>query len=276
MNATTVQETAVLELEPVQERALAAKPQQQLAIAQNSPAAMMLAAMDRGATLEQVEKMMDLQDRWERREAEKAFYAALSGLRSEAIEVIKRKRVHFSSAKGTTDYKHAELSDVIEAAQPAMARHGLSHRWEPSQEGKKITVTCIVSHALGHSVSVSLTADPDDTGNKNPIQQVASTITYLERHTLKAVLGLSERGDDNDGRRSGGGSGSGSGSAGDPKASAASTDSDIVKTGYAKAQEGMAAWAAWFNGLTAEERATVMPHTAEMKANARKLQGGAK
>lgn len=274
MNATTIQESAVLELEPVQERALAAKPQQQLAIAQNSPAAMMLAAMDRGASLEQVEKMMDLQERWERREAEKAFYAALSGLRSEAIEVIKRKRVHFSSAKGTTDYMHAELSDVIEAAQPAMARHGLSHRWEPSQEGKKITVTCIVSHALGHSVSVSLTADPDDTGNKNPIQQVASTITYLERHTLKAVLGLSERGDDNDGRRTGGGAGSGSSNA--PKAGAEGAEADIVKTGHAKAQEGMAAWAAWFNGLSAEDRAAVMPHTAEMKANARKLQGGAK
>ena len=44
---------------------------------------------------------------------------------------------------------------------------------------------------------------PDAGGAKNAIQARASTITYLERYTLKAILGLSEQEDDDDGGHGG-------------------------------------------------------------------------
>lgn len=267
MNATATQDRAVLELEPVASTLPATQQQQSLALASNSPAAMMLMAMERGASLEQVEKMMDLQERFERREAEKAFFAALSGLRSEAIEVVKRKRVFFTSQKGTTDYRHAELSDVIEAAQPAMAKHGLSHRWDVKQEGKRITVTCIVSHAMGHSITVALTADPDETGNKNSIQQVASTITYLERHTLKAALGLSEKGDDSDGN-AGRKQGSQSGQ------QQAAPDEALLQAGRNASLNGSAALTAWWGNLTEPQRKTMTPEFKSLRAAAREVDGG--
>lgn len=165
----------------------------------NSPMGMMLAAMQQGATLEQVEKMMDLQERWEHREAEKAYNDALSAFKAEAVEVIKRKSVDFTSQKGRTHYKHAELSDVVEAVGPALSKHGFSWSWKPQQEGGVIRVTCILKHRQGHSDSVTLEATADQSGNKNSIQAIASTITYLERHTLKAITGVSEKGDDTDG-----------------------------------------------------------------------------
>lgn len=40
---------------------------------------------------------------------------------------------------------------------------------------------------------------PDAGGAKNAIQARASTKTYLERYTLKAITGLSEQEDDDDG-----------------------------------------------------------------------------
>lgn len=168
--------------------------------AANSPMGMMLAAMQQGATLEQVEKMMDLQQRWEEREAEKAFNDALAAFKAEAVEVIKRREVDFSSQKGRTHYKHAELSDVVEAVGPALSKHGFSWSWKTSQEGASIRVTCILKHRQGHSDSVSLEAGADQSGNKNSIQAIASTVTYLQRHTLKAITGVSEKGDDDDGR----------------------------------------------------------------------------
>ncbi|VFR32440.1 Phage related protein [plant metagenome] len=160
---------------------------------------MMLAAMQQGATLEQVEKMMDLQERWEHREAEKAYNDALAAFKAEAVEVIKRKAVDFTSTKGRTHYRHAELSDVVEAVGPALSKHGFSWSWKPHQEGGVIRVTCILKHRQGHSDSVTLEASADQSGNKNSIQAIASTITYLERHTLKAITGVSEKGDDTDG-----------------------------------------------------------------------------
>ncbi len=173
---------------------------QQDQVPANSPMGMMMAAMKQGASLEQVEKMMDLQERWERREAEKAFNDALAAFKAEAVEILKRRTVDFTSQKGRTHYKHAELSDVVEAVGPALSMHGFAWSWKTEQDGGTIKVTCILKHRQGHSDSVVLEAAADDSGNKNRIQAIASTVTYLQRHTLKAITGVSEKGDDNDGQ----------------------------------------------------------------------------
>ncbi len=168
----------------------------------NSPMGMMMAAMKQGATLDQVEQMMNLQQRWEEREAEKAFNDALAAFKSEAVEIIKRKAVDFTGKNGRTHYKHAELSDVVEAVGPALSKHGFSWSWKTHQEKDLIRVTCILKHRQGHTDSVSLEANADQSGSKNNIQAIASTVTYLQRHTLKAITGVSEKGDDDDGQGS--------------------------------------------------------------------------
>lgn len=168
----------------------------------NSPMGMMMAAMKQGATLDQVEQMMNLQQRWEEREAEKAFNDALAAFKSEAVEIIKRKAVDFTGKNGRTHYKHAELSDVVEAVGPALSKYGFAWSWKTHQEKDLIRVTCILKHRQGHTDSVSLEAHADQSGSKNNIQAIASTVTYLQRHTLKAITGVSEKGDDDDGQGS--------------------------------------------------------------------------
>jgi hypothetical protein len=204
MNAAVKQDALELveqdDLEPG--RLPAVREQQAVALSQNSPAAIMMQALSSGVVdLAQVEKMMDLQDRWEQREAEKAFNEALSSFRGEAIEVLKRKQVSFTTRDGeTTSYKHAELSDVVDAVSPALAKHGFSYRWDVKQQKDWISVTCVLKHSKGHSEQVEMGGPPDASGKKNPIQQIVSTTTYLQRHTLKAITGIAEKGDDDDGR----------------------------------------------------------------------------
>jgi len=165
----------------------------------NSPMGMMMAAVQQGIPLEQVEQMMNLHQRWEEREAEKSFNDAMAGFKAEAVEIIKRREVDFTSQKGRTNYKHAELSDVVQAVGPALSKHGFAWNWKTEQENGLIRVTCILKHRQGHSDSVSLEASADQSGNKNSIQAIASTVTYLQRHTLKAITGVSEKGEDTDG-----------------------------------------------------------------------------
>jgi hypothetical protein len=231
MTATTTAEAKAietLELEPVDTARSVPAVQQAnaVALADNSPASMMLKAMSQGASLEQVEKMMDLQDRWERREAEKAANEALSAFKAEFVEILKRKRVSFTTRDGeTTSYKHAELSDVVDAVGPALARHGFSYRWDVKQDKNEVTVTCILKHSKGHSESVTMSAPPDASGKKNSIQQIASAVSYLQRYTLKAITGVAEKGQDDDGAGAGGG---------DPYA-------DLLDSFRAAAMEGTAA-----------------------------------
>lgn len=156
--------------------------------------------VSRGGDLTSLDHILDLQIKWEANEARKAFVAAMAAFKAEPMEILKRKLVSFETRDGdTTSYRHAELSDVTDAVVPAMGKHGLSHRWDVRQEGGQITVTCTITHELGHSESVSMTAAPDASGKKNAIQQVASTTTYLQRYTLLAATGMATKGMDDDG-----------------------------------------------------------------------------
>lgn len=165
-----------------------------------NPMGMLAVAVQRGMDPGTIKELMDLHERWEAGEARKAYNKALAAFKGEAVEIIKRKRVHFANKAGnTTDYKHAELSDVIEAIGPALSKHGFSWGWRTKQEKGWIEVTCELKHELGHFDTVTLGAPADDSGGKNPVQQIVSTVSYLERHTLKAITGVAEKGDDKDG-----------------------------------------------------------------------------
>ena len=165
--------------------------------AANSPMSMMLSAIQQGASLEQVEKMMDLQERWEKKEAKKAYDAAFASFKAEAVQIIKGKLITDGPLKGKS---HAELCDVVDAVTPALSKHGLSSSWKLTKDDPAwMEVTCYLRHVGGHEESVSMGGPPDSGGAKNAIQARASTKTYLERYTLKAITGLSERNDDNDG-----------------------------------------------------------------------------
>jgi len=209
----------------------------------NSPASVMLAALNQGASPEQVEKMMALQERWEANEARKAYVEALASFKAEAVEIIKRKRVHFKTEKGTTDYKHAELADVIEAVGPALSKHGFAWSWKTEQKQGWLDVTCTLQHKLGHSESVTLGGPPDQSGGKNAIQSIISTKTYLERHTLKAICGVAEKGEDNDGQ--GGGA---------DDSQHAEQDEPTRTAGREAAMAGMKALTEWWGKLDAKQR----------------------
>jgi hypothetical protein len=88
---------------------------------------------------------------------------------------------------------------------PVLARHGLFYRFRTSSPvNEPITVTCVVSHRDGYFEENTLCAGRDDSGNKNAIQAIGSTVTYLQRMTLKAALGLAASNDD-DGKAAGDG-----------------------------------------------------------------------
>ena len=163
---------------------------------------MALKAMELGK-VDQLDKLLDLQMKWDAEQARKAFVAAMAEFKAEAggITIAKSKLVSFTTSKGTTEYMHAELHDITRALVPVMAKHGLSHRWVLEQTGKDIKVTCVMTHRDGHSESVQMTAQADDSGGKNSIQAIASTKTYLERYTLLAATGIATGGEhDDDGR----------------------------------------------------------------------------
>src|SRR6185312_5675879 len=95
-----------------------------------------------------------------------------------------------------TSYNHEDMAEIARTVDPILAKHGLSYRFRTLSDAATVTVTCIISHRDGHSEENSLSAAHDTSGSKNKIQAVGSAITYLQRYTLKAALGLAASADD--------------------------------------------------------------------------------
>lgn len=168
-----------------------------------TPMAMIQIAIEKGATVDQLERLMALQERYEANEARKAFVAAKAAFYAEAPTITKNKHVGFTSRRtgGDTDYWHATLDHVVAMAAPVLAKHGLTHSWSTSQDEKGVEVSCILRHTMGHEERVSLKGAPEMSGTKNAIQGIGSTITFLERYTFLAVTGLAAKNQDDDGGR---------------------------------------------------------------------------
>ena len=165
-----------------------------------TPMDMLNMAVSQGADLDKLEKLMALQERWEANEARKAFVLALSEFKADPLTVNKDKHVKFQTSKGITEYDHATLGNVTAIISEALSKHGLSYRWSTEQSDGKIKVTCVLMHVMGHSESVSLQAGGDDSGGKNSIQAIGSTVSYLQRYTLLAITGTATQEQDDDGK----------------------------------------------------------------------------
>jgi hypothetical protein len=139
-------------------------------------------AMEKG-DLEKIEKYMDLKIKWEANEAKKAFVRAMSEFKSTAPTIYKDKT---NKQYGS---KYVSVGNLINTVTPELSKHGLSARFELEQNGI-IKVTCIVTHALGHSESTFAQAPADASGSKNSLQQIKSTITYLRIVTFENLLGI--------------------------------------------------------------------------------------
>ena len=169
-----------------------------------TPMTLLQSAQSTGASVEQLQQLMELQIRWEANEARKAYNEAMAQFKSENLIIYKRCEVGYRNKDGSfTGYKHANLGDIVSIVSPALSKYGLSHSWETSQDGTTVQVTCKIAHRLGHAEGITLSAAPDQSGKKNSIQAVGSTVTYLQRYTLISILGLAVHDMDDDGKGGG-------------------------------------------------------------------------
>lgn len=161
-----------------------------------TPMAMLDRAVSSGASMEVLERLMALQERWDAAQARKAFDAAVSAAKAEIPVVGKNSTGH--NAK-----KYADFAAIARVVDPVLGKHGLSYRFRTRQD-ERIHVTCVLSHRDGHSEETTLAGPADTSGNKNAIQAIGSTLTYLQRYSLVQALGLAAAEDD-DGKAAGNG-----------------------------------------------------------------------
>ena len=224
---------------------------------QANPMSMLAVAVQRGMDPETIGKLLALQKEYEANEARKAFNVAFAEFKGEAIKILRNKLVTDGPLKGRS---YAELFSIVDAVTPPLSAHGLSASWKITKDEKDwIEVTCTLKHSLGHSESVSMGGPPDTGGAKNAIQARASSVTYLEKYTLKAICGVSEQGDDDDGKGNG----------------KKETEPDPEGKKALEACGSMKAFAAAWNALSKDQRKTLHQVRIDCEARIKEAEKGA-
>ncbi len=158
--------------------------------------AIMQASSNPAVDADKMERMLKMMREIRKDEAEAAFNQALSALHSRVPKISKDGRVRYKD----TDFGFATYERIMEVVQPILADLGLSivHDSVEATSGKT-TYIATMTHKLGHSLKSQVTFPADTSGGKNAIQAIVSAGSYGKRHTTKALCGIVEEGEDNDG-----------------------------------------------------------------------------
>jgi hypothetical protein len=152
---------------------------------------------DPSASVERANQAFEFFQKVSAAEARKAFDAAMADAKAKIPPIKKGRVVEYGEGVKKTSYSHEDLAGIAKVIDPILSECGLSYRFRTtSNPNEPVRVTCIVSHRLGYSEENTLSAGADNSGSKNSIQAIGSTITYLQRYTLKAALGFSAAHDD--------------------------------------------------------------------------------
>jgi hypothetical protein len=112
----------------------------------------------------------------------KAFIAA-----QKATEAVKK-----ASTNPAFKSRYADLAVVVEAVIPALNESGIAVIQSPSFDGDLVSVTTVLLHESGSSVTGTLSMRP----TKMDPQGVGSAITYARRYALLAMAGAAPEDDD--------------------------------------------------------------------------------
>ena len=189
---------------PTQSRALEVLPKVSTAIEAATPIELLRIAVSQKADIEQLNRLMDLQERWEKNEAKKAYVVAMNAFKANPPAITKNELAKFTAKNGDEiEWWYSTLDHIHAIVLADLSKHGISHRWVTEQpNAETIRVTCILTHKLGHSEQTTLQGPIDHSGSKNAIQAIGSSAKYLERYTLMAATGLADGTPDVDGNAS--------------------------------------------------------------------------
>lgn len=178
-----------------------AKPQAVVPAERMDPYALLSKAIEVGAGIETVERLVALAQEVRALQAREAWYGAMAQFQKDCPKIIKTLTARIQTSRASFSYSYAPLNEILDVIQPVMAPLGLSVSWRlPRIEAGHVITSCRIAHAMGHvedsgDLAVPIiTKDPDI--GASPPQRVGASLTYAKRYTLMTITGLAAEDDD--------------------------------------------------------------------------------
>lgn len=156
------------------------------------------AATDPNVDVDKMERLLGMYERISERNAKVAFHTALAEMQPQLPIITERGAIKHGN-KVISNY--ALWEDINEAIRPVLHGHGFALSFRTARDNQQVTVTAILSHREGHVEETTLTLDADNSGSKNAVQAVGSSISYGQRYAAIALLNITTQGRDDDGEK---------------------------------------------------------------------------
>lgn len=158
-------------------------------------------AQDPRMDVSKLERLLELQERIQGKEAAAAFATAMKAAQDEMPVVFR------DSENESNRSRYAKLEKLDAKIRPVYAKHGFSLSFsgaEPKVAGN-LRVVCKVMHTGGHSEEHELEGGMDTTGakggaTKTAIQGLGSSASYLRRYLTLMIFNVMLSNEDNDGQ----------------------------------------------------------------------------
>lgn len=147
--------------------------------------------------VEVMQKLLEMKERQEDRDAKRMFADALAQLQAEMPAISKNAEIR---VKGVLRSKYASIEQLDDVLRPLMEKYGFS-----------LTVSCdelkdtmrrfsgTLRHRGGHSEILTVWMPFDKSDFRSAVQSEGSTMSYAKRQLYKAHFNIIERGIDDDG-----------------------------------------------------------------------------
>jgi hypothetical protein len=160
-------------------------------------------ALDKGATIDVVERMVALAKEMRAEQARTEWHQAMAQFRAACPTIRKDKTAEVVGDRSSFTYSYASLPAVMDAIGPVLGKCRLTVTWlaAPAPQGH-VGAICVVAHESGHREESGAVIVPIESGRSgtSAAQKVGIAKTYARRYALYDALGIAP--DDDDDARS--------------------------------------------------------------------------
>lgn len=175
------------------------------ALSRVEPQVLIQSAIDKGASVDTMERLVALAKDIRHEQAREAYYSAMAEFQRQCPFIPKSETAQIRTRSGSGySYKYAPLDVIMKKITPVMTALGLSVSYRVKNEKTAVVAVCRISHEFGHyeesgEVTMPVEMSTEGGSGANPAQRVGIANTYAKRYALLAITGLAPQGEDFDG-----------------------------------------------------------------------------
>lgn len=166
---------------------------------QGSPEMLISQAIDKGVTVETMERLLDMMTKVKAQKAREEFVKAMAKFQSECPVIKKNKKVMNKDGK-TVRYTYAPLDSIIDQVKKPLADNELSYSFDEAKDKDFASAICKITHSMGHSETSTFKVPIGSEDYMSDVQKYGSRMTFAKRYAFCNALGILTGDEDDDGQ----------------------------------------------------------------------------